>query len=87
MQTDMEIGVPEFAFPLKSSENRNKSNRCLKLEHLLETYAGVLPQKLLQKLPPNRKQTIHIELEPGTVPQGKGSYRMYFKELEEQRIG
>jgi hypothetical protein len=60
------------------------SPKCIK--QILDEFLDVMPEELLEDLPP-RKQVDHaIEVMPGVAPPAKASYRMSHEQLKELKV-
>ena len=55
------------------------------IKDVLDSYADIMPESLLQTLPPRRGIDHEIELLPGVKPQAKNAYRMTPPALAELR--
>jgi len=60
------------------------SARCIK--QVLEEFPNVMPEELLEDLPPRRRVDHAIEMVPRMAPPAKAPYRMSHEELKELKV-
>jgi len=60
------------------------SPKCIK--QILEEFPDVMPDELLEDLPPRRRVDHAIEVMPGVAPPAKAPYRMSHEELKELKV-
>ncbi len=60
------------------------SAKCIK--QVLEEFPDVMPEKLIEDLPPRRRVDHAIEVMPGMAPPAKAPYRMSHEELKELKV-
>jgi hypothetical protein len=64
--------------------------RCLvwvgQVHKVLEEFPDVMPEELLENLPPRRRVDYAIEVVLGVAPPAKAPYRMSHEELKELKV-
>ncbi|HEY4964471.1 MAG TPA: reverse transcriptase family protein, partial [Candidatus Saccharimonadales bacterium] len=85
---DVKAGFECYFFHLHPSEVPEQPKlkgfkvgpNCGRVPEILEEFSDMLPNKLPKGLPPRREVDHHIELQPGSAPQAKSSYRLNLNE-------